>query len=273
MDSRNPEFISAGEGERSWRSRARIRMQREQRLIVAACTRTRHVKTRAWRLDFFSHEPRPRCWINEARGNFRFREENEPHDKFFDPYSSFLFFLTSSVNKFHQIAFRGSRLLIDREEQKRKNGEETKWNKKWRGKEENLWREDRELWLVVQAATPKKKKKYTERPRDSFSRSGMQLRAQLAMDGIARVVSVQFWGKHGEQFSEIILIRRGINSYCATPESVAPHPSFSILYTDKYLKEGKERERSFGKKGGRGEPFLVVERQAVPLTTSIIPLC
>lgn len=79
-------------GEGSWRSRARIRMQREQRLIVAACTRTRHVKTRAWRLDFFSHEPRPRCWINEARGNFRFREENEPHDKFFDPYSSFLFF-------------------------------------------------------------------------------------------------------------------------------------------------------------------------------------
>lgn len=124
MDSRNPEFISAGEGERSWRSRARIRMQREQRLIVAACTRTRHVKTRAWRLDFFSREPRPRSWINEARGNFRFREENEPHDKFFDPYSSFLFFLTSSVNKFHQIAFRGSRLLIDREEkmEKKRNG-------------------------------------------------------------------------------------------------------------------------------------------------------
>lgn len=67
-------------------------MQREQRLIVAACTRTRHVKTRAWRLDFFSREPRPRSWINEARGNFRFREENEPHDKFFDPYSFFLFF-------------------------------------------------------------------------------------------------------------------------------------------------------------------------------------
>lgn len=119
----------------------------------------------------------------------------------------------------------------------------------------------------------KKKERNTERPRDSFSRSGMQLRAQLAMDGIARVVTVQFWGKHGEQFSEIILIRRGINSYCATPERIAPHPSFSILYTDKYLKEGKERERSFGKKGGRGEPFLVVERQAVPLTTSIIPLC
>lgn len=141
-------------------------MQREQRLIVAACTRTRHVKTRAWRLDFFSREPRPRSWINEARGNFRFREENEPHDKFFDPYSSFLFFLTSSVNKFHQIAFRGSRLLIDREEQKRKNGEETKWNKKYRRKEENLWREDRELWLVVQAATSKKKrKKYREATR------------------------------------------------------------------------------------------------------------
>lgn len=270
MDSRNPEFISAGEGERSWRSRARIRMQREQRLIVAACTRTRHVKTRAWRLDFFSHEPRPRCWINEARGNFRFREENEPHDKFFDPYSSFLFFLTSSVNKFHQIAFRGSRLLIDREEkmEKKRNGIKNTGEKRriYGGKIVNC------DWLF-KLQRQKKKERNTERPRDSFSRSGMQLRAQLAMDGIARVVTVQFWGKHGEQFSEIILIRRGINSYCATPERIAPHPSFSILYTDKYLKEGKERERSFGKKGGRGEPFLVVERQAVPLTTSIIPLC
>lgn len=270
MDSRNPEFISAGEGERSWRSRARIRMQREQRLIVAACTRTRYVKTRAWRLDFFSREPRPRSWINEARGNFRFREENEPHDKFFDPYSSFLFFLTSSVNKFHQIAFRGSRLLIDREEkmEKKRNGIKNTGEKRriYGGKIVNC------DWLF-KLQRQKKKERNTERPRDSFSRSGMQLRAQLAMDGIARVVSVQFWGKHGEQFSEIILIRRGINSYCATPERIAPHPSFSILYTDKYLKEGKERERSFGKKGGRGEPFLVVERQAVPLTTSIIPLC
>lgn len=274
MDSRNPEFISAGEGERSWRSRARIRMQREQRLIVAACTRTRHVKTRAWRLDFFSREPRPRSWINEARGNFRFREENEPHDKFFDPYSSFLFFSHRQlIINFIKLRFEGRVYwLIEKNKkekmEKKRNGIKNGGEKRriYGGKIVNC------DWLF-KLQRQKKKERNTERPRDSFSRSGMQLRAQLAMDGIARVVSVQFWGKHGEQFSEIILIRRGINSYCATPERIAPHPSFSILYTDKYLKEGKERERSFGKKGGRGEPFLVVERQAVPLTTSIIPLC
>lgn len=40
MDSRNPEFISAGGGE-PWRFRARFQMQREQRLIVGTACRAR----------------------------------------------------------------------------------------------------------------------------------------------------------------------------------------------------------------------------------------